>query len=484
MKTKILIITLLLSVCSNSFAQIEHFWKKIETSTRDFYGTVNNYNGNFILFPFTEGKLFIQLVDETGHLLKTNLLVDSDEDAFYQTSVITQNDTILVYGMLFSENDTSLLFTKLDSDFEIIETISTPIENDLAYIGIEKLIRISDGYIGLGWGYSAGSFNLIYHWLVKLSPDFSIINTNFSNASLFLFYTNLLASPDKDEYYVYIRDEMSGGQSYRNTYNQNLDLIHQDPISHSTGSIEGEFYTKAISDTTYLLTYTSRPYPSPNLPYLSVRRFDNHNELINGQFGQYGINYYLAQSQAFDFITTDNIYLAAIQDYNSSANQPYQTTPSYIYLANTNLEMIHKWEKFYGGDIYYFVTSVTATPDGGAFVSGSSYDLGTVHDLDAWIIKVDSEGNLMEGTNGINEIVAHNAILYPNLAKEMLNLRTAVQYVPATLEVYNISGIKVLTENITATEQTINIASLTTGNYIFRIIFQNETIETGKFMVE
>src|SRR5690606_29417368 len=95
----------------------------------------------------------------------------------------------------------------------------------------------------------------------------------------------------------------------------------------------------------------------------------------------------------------------------------------------------------------YMVFSVLATSDGGALICGEFIDTiakpgQNNPDKDLYFIKVDSLGNL--NPTGLNEVEgkidASNYLVYPNPAKNQLNLLKVNQFKPYEFELYDALG--------------------------------------------
>ena len=73
--------------------------------------------------------------------------------------------------------------------------------------------------------------------------------------------------------------------------------------------------------------------------------------------------------------------------------------------------------------------------------------------------------------------------LFPNPADDQLTISYNQEGV-YILECYDLSGKLVQSETITNSEQVINISSLNSGMYLYRIKDGNKTIQTGKLIRE
>jgi hypothetical protein len=141
-------------------------------------------------------------------------------------------------------------------------------------------------------------------------------------------------------------------------------------------------------------------------------------------------------------------------------------------------------EKYVGGDAYYSLWDIIATSDGGVLLSTSRYDYQTQdHEHDLYVIKLDSLDMLVGSTEHHNKMVK-NAMVYPNPARNHFYVKTAVKETMITL--YDIQGKTVLQQPLTTTGTTTRISipsDIPEGNYLWRIIRKNKTVETGKLII-
>jgi len=71
---------------------------------------------------------------------------------------------------------------------------------------------------------------------------------------------------------------------------------------------------------------------------------------------------------------------------------------------------------------------------------------------------------------------------FPNPATEVLNLELN-EYFTGAIWVYDLSGRKIMETNISGIQAQLNISSLASGNYIYRLMNENTIFAQGKFVV-
>jgi len=71
---------------------------------------------------------------------------------------------------------------------------------------------------------------------------------------------------------------------------------------------------------------------------------------------------------------------------------------------------------------------------------------------------------------------------FPNPATEVLNFELNEEFT-GVIWVYDLSGRKIMESNISGTQSQLNISSLSSGNYIYKLMNENTIFAQGKFVV-
>jgi|GEM_PF-4064963 len=142
------------------------------------------------------------------------------------------------------------------------------------------------------------------------------------------------------------------------------------------------------------------------------------------------------------------------------------------------------WTRYYSNNTNLFLRKVLATSDGGALIFGSSYDPAGPDgfEQDVWIVKVDSNGNYQ--TTGIadQQIPSTDFVFYPNPVVDEVHFRQVNQLRNYNLELFDISGKKVLERKLTSSDETINTANLNSGTFIYHLTDQKGNYASGKLI--
>lgn len=99
-------------------------------------------------------------------------------------------------------------------------------------------------------------------------------------------------------------------------------------------------------------------------------------------------------------------------------------------------------------------------------------------------MKTDSIGLLTGIGENEQQIKTTEAIIYPNPARDIVNIEFSQVYKTAKFQLTDISGKTALVKQLTANRQSINISSLPAGPYVYRIFNEKGLDERGKILVE
>jgi hypothetical protein len=143
-----------------------------------------------------------------------------------------------------------------------------------------------------------------------------------------------------------------------------------------------------------------------------------------------------------------------------------------VYSQNTALEI--EWAKCYGGSDRDYAYSIQQISDGGYNIAGSSDskvgDVTNHGKSDCWIVKFKAEGTDVDETNTKNN---SGFSISPNPVIDNLTITISESLIDESIQIYNLTGIKVLQVNINNTTIQIELESLPQGVYFIKI--GNET---------
>lgn len=257
---------------------------------------------------------------------------------------------------------------------------------------------------------------------------------------------------------------------------------------------------------------------SPNNRFTIIRRINDDFELVwekiydfNYYYGAYrscimelingdiiyscspNLNLYMfimrlsSQGDSLDFASYSGSDAGEVwgMTYNYDSTEMWLNTiwahyPGGGYATRLNDTLGVEYEKYIGGDYYYWLSSVTAASDGGVLIAGTFQEIAqTTLNRNALILKFDSTG-CITNTPDDKRIEISDAIIYPNPGNEIINIRTALT--GCLFSLFDIWGQTILTTPVSEFITTVNVNSLKRGNYYYSVTRDNETIISGTWI--
>ena len=246
-------------------------------------------------------------------------------------------------------------------------------------------------------------------------------------------------------------------------------------VEEIPGGLVFQNTAKWYNESEYLLT--GRYYSSDNT-LTGILKLDTADNILASNYLEAGPDTasHLPPHHSVDYISEDDIFFANIINLNAY-QYPYQEDPSWIMLAKLDSNLNVKWQRYYGGDAFYYIFDIKATSDGGCIMAGIRYDHAIQdQEWDIYILKVDGDG-LITSIDDQSHIPVSEAILYPNPGNDMLFIRTALA--DARVELYDLNGRFILSREIKNHFETVNTSSIPSAGYVYRIYRNAELIQNG-----
>ena len=157
------------------------------------------------------------------------------------------------------------------------------------------------------------------------------------------------------------------------------------------------------------------------------------------------------------------------------------------YIQKVDAEGNLLWQKSFNGVASQvdFFSNVIETYDGGLLVNGSTNE-GTAGGQNLWLVKLDSMGCLEPDCwVGVEQADANTlgVAVYPNPATDWLYFKYDNTH-KITLEIFNLSGQRVLQHQHMAPKEGIEISHLPSGLYLLRFVDEFGNVATEKLVVE
>jgi hypothetical protein len=443
----------------------------------------------------------------------TPLDIIEGEDAYYATFAFMSYDTVYSYIRKFDYNGDSIKQVRLCKD-SLKVMCGNMVINDEGNIVI----------VGFARNTYYGKYSIM---LFELTPDLEIVKTNACETSFMqIGFTDLIKD---NKSYIYSGDYTNGNEenifTFRfdanfqllgaNTFNDSYKFHFStaiDPISRDIklavcGSVlngtSGNFYIidsllqlrKIDTITKKMLNYYELRYINDTMFYLSGKDVtegadDNYRIVLmdtsyhiykDVTFGAIDTFDYPGLDRNMSFLQPNRVYCGLTR--NIAEQIPiYSTNKSWygVYLLDDSLNI--RWKRFYGGDAYYMLRQIEATTDGGCLLAGRRYDYLTQDmEFDIVIVKMDSTG-LITSAGQEPEILSHDAIVYPNPGNNVLHIESGPQISGAMFYLYDLAGKMLEQKKLNGQTETLQTSALPNGVYLWNIVYNNNTIEGGKWV--
>lgn len=177
------------------------------------------------------------------------------------------------------------------------------------------------------------------------------------------------------------------------------------------------------------------------------------------------------------WITTDNGYILS-GSTNTFSNGDFD---GYVVKTDNNGDTL--WTKNYGRIGIDGTTSVQQTTDKGFVFAGYTNSIGAGN-MDMWVLKTDSVGNI-QNPNSVSESVNSNneITVYPNPSNGIVTFKSESKY--STLTVFNVLGKVLYHSNVESNLVTIDLSQYPKGVYFYRYEMENSSIlKSGKLVLE
>ncbi len=526
MKKKILIL-LFIALNFQIFAQfsitVEESVHFIPTSFSYGLKAIETDNNEYFISYSTNGirdDLHFLKLDSDGNILMEKELdtIIDDKRFFYKTGISIINDRLIVLGTLrlYDNSDASSCILELDENLDYLRHYCLPdipgLVNRTSFDPSSFLLKNKRGNY-IFESYCSDSFfsknekSSFPRVLYEINSDFTdTIQTKVFNP-IDLDYVSYMYEKENGNYLLLNRAGITTIDTINISFGSEIveidssfnilsDLYFHDIINPGYNNFfmlnTGHKKTtgKTLNDTSFLLSFETLSNNEPFEGQLGIAVIDTSLQEINkNRFGDLepelgdddNSSSSISIHKNLDFTDPNNIFQVGFTGFNVSLGFPM--VPNHIMINIVNEELNLKSQHFYGGDsCIYEVSEVLATQDGGCLISAIKY----VIDQDYYIIwsglhilKVNEYGTLEPVNNEkINNSTTKLAFIYPNPSKDFINVRYGAHLKNVSIEIFDISGKKILFKNLEKSVSRIDIQNLKIGSYVYHILSHNKIIES------
>ena len=487
MRTIISHFILILIVFLNSLFGQSTFELSIDSDKDQKIFSIIELNNSYLLSGYSYDSNdtlsfgYIVKLDNEGNITDELYLYDIYSNYIFNSHYFNK-DIYLVGSKDFNYPDTiSLWLLKLNEDLEIENESYFSLPQGYWYSYMNSIIDSDTNIVVAGY-LTTQLENGTYHH----DPGFYKISLNGDSINMKLMVNDIIPmrmvfdiqeSRDSNNYYAYgSRFANIGDGGDRLLLNKEFDSITY--VNCANGIYD--FYSPMYLSDTSIVFYGHGNFNNGAEDEVAVSiAKDNMESLYYDHFSRdENMKEHPLMMNGID-INDNYIYVGGLSNWNPT-NPFYSSHPSWFHIVKYDYELNRVWEKYFGGDAYYFPYSLKATSDGGCIIVGNRYDGEIQYVRDIYVVKVDSNG-LITWTQSLNP-QEYKVAVFPNPGKDYLQLHTELY--PANLKLFNIKGQMVLEEEIRQNTTTIQTQSLSTGTYFWQLIKDGEIKENGKWINE
>ncbi|MDP2237376.1 MAG: T9SS type A sorting domain-containing protein [Bacteroidales bacterium] len=491
MNKAIFFLFLTLIISQPTFSQ-QTFEKLISNSKDEtIQDIIEEENGNFLL----AGRSIINESSSiSGYILQLdsfgNILFESTSfpvgDYSWFSSVYKINGNYYLLGTIketMDPKDDRLWYLKLNPDLQVVDQKTFPLPMKRWFSYINSIVDSDTNFVLTGYATRNDTTpgGVVFHnhdaFFYKISLEGDSLASHFYTSDIpWHFSFDIIESTDKSNYYAYVSHFISGVTEYdsqRLTLDKNLDSIAIEPIPFYMYDPNSPVY---LNETDVLISGKGMgDYPRHHV----IAIHNEAGEIINTN--HFKKEPYREQPPMKNGISKfgDNIFVGGISNFDIG-NPFWSSQNSWFHLVKVNADLSMVWEKWFGGDAYYFMYNILATRDGGCIMVGNRYDDQTQNqERDVYIVKVNGDGLIVwEREISMND---RFSIVYPNPGHQ-LNIRLAAQHSQALLSLFDQYGRLVLQQQLTQPESLVETTHLLSGVYLYQLTGSTGLSESGKWV--
>lgn len=425
----------------------------------------------------------IAKIDKFGEIEK--MLVDSTITS-YQYIVKNENDAnIMVSGYkdtVVNGITTTLrfVFQKINTNLDILQTWKINIPNYNITSSMGNFVIVQDSLLFFVNYVKVPNLGvqLLYSGIYKYNLN-SLEQTSreVTYNGMYYMLRDIIHIKNKNQ----IKLNLSPTQPYIvANYDYDLNLI-------SNNILESELLyigrLDSYTDSSYFHIAATSRYGNNKARHLGVGTY-NFEDVLEKQVviesGRDTLHYPSGRKHAL--VTSDCIWVAGAYNVDIVVDFPCVSKPTWVSLnkLNHNLELLEQF--FYGGNGVYVPSGIVKTENDNIIVAGTFYNNDNAPfecHAELFVLKVNKEGVIVSTKE---KQLQHEAIVFPNPGNDYLQVKLAVQHKRANIQLFDINGKNVLSEEITSDMQQVNTTALVKGSYVYRIIANQKIIGTGKWI--
>jgi hypothetical protein len=428
---------------------------------------IEDSNHNYIIVGFTYDTLFEQsngtiiCLNSNGNIINQFSIGNEGENLKFG-KILYSNNIYSIFGGIYNSNAShrNLLFCQYNEQWNEINRKFIYIPND-RNLGSYYPIQDSDSSFVISGVTTSVSDYFPNHFYIKINSVGDSTISIFKNSSFYPSSYTILESQNQLKYYDILISYQSSIFSGILQLDKNFDTIAfhyiSIPLYYTYGSLVQNDSTLIIAG---VQLYLNR--------ILTLCLVNENGQVIDSLLFQKSNT--MKEMPAFSQCLSkfeNTLFLGATSNYDH-LNPFYSQFDSWFHLIKLDTSLTVIWEKWYGGDAYYFLNSVLATSDGGCLLVGTKYPHGSPSLIRySHFVKVDANGDVL-WTQDI-EMPELSYKVYPNPTQSVFNIENSELNI-IQIELYDISG-RYLTSISDCSTSTISIdlSPFSNGIYFAKI---------------
>lgn len=446
--------------------------------------------GNFIMVgrkvsknPFSESA-YLLVLNADGQKVYENDFSIADSSTYF-SNVYYRNDSIFIFGAKGSASDhlmEELWLLILDDNYNIIRNLSFQLAG-YNIIDLESIINNDGNFLLCGIVDQLGDPDIFFY---EISTSGDGVNHAIITLEGNQFEFDLIEK--KSGGYKVFANGIFPGTSYTIANIVEFDLLFNFLSADSVPyRLHANHSAKWLNESIYLVT-GNKFSNNPSHRDIGIIKLKENNDLILGN--HYGkiddtISYVGACSNLA--ILNPNCILFGGASNIFPEHLIYQPEDSWLFLNNLDSNLNLNWQRFYGGDAFYYLWGLKATQDGGCLMMATRYDTAFQdQELDIYILKVDSQG-VLTSTGDDLSIPIQQLAIFPNPANDFITVRYPDIFGnnSKAITLYNnlCNPIKQIQATQSISETKIDVNDLPIGIYFVVLRVEGKIVTTGKLIV-
>lgn len=437
-------------------------------------------SGNIIIPIHSDGAFssypILYKFNPNGEIITTKGITNNPGDwSMIQKTIICDDGNLMAFGETYSGDSTiyNLWILKMDTSFNILN-------EHIYYTGLNFILNFKSIIDSFGniilFCHTDYPHPLNQIFIFKLNQEGDSLYAKIYNNYNGQWALDLLQKKDNTGYYLFSQWTQLTGQSNNDIVevDNNFEIVEVTGQTNSINNNTAMWY----NDTSFIVSGQKLSYSSDTLYKIGVTIVDTTGTIINEYYwGEPDTMTNPAGIRTMD-IMDGNIYYAGIYNLIWPGLPNHKT---WIIINKLDSDLHPIWQKFIGGNNFYYLASIKVCDNGSSLLTGRYVDIEEpiVHNR-FFLAKVGTNGEFLSNEEMPQDIM--EVKLYPNPSTDYFMIDVKLPSINGKLQLYDIQGKLCSSYNLTNGSNRINTKMLNSGIYVINIIEKNEIVLTTKWL--